>query len=89
MAGYPDKAVEICQRGLKGDKKYPVFYYTMACICAQKGDGGPALEYIRQAYKYKDKMLPGESLANPLKHESFKELLKSEEFRQELERIVQ
>ncbi|MEW5922847.1 MAG: hypothetical protein AB1746_02555, partial [Candidatus Zixiibacteriota bacterium] len=87
--GHPDRAIEICMRGLKRDKKYPMFYYTIACAYANKGDGNLMLDYIRKAYKYKDNMLLGAILPNPLENESFQEMLKIEEFRKEMEKIVQ
>lgn len=89
MAGNPDKAIEICERGLKRQKKYPMFYYTIACAYAEKGDESMVLDYIRKAYKYKDNMLLGEILLNPLENESFQEMLKSEGFREELDKIVE
>ncbi|MEW6015507.1 MAG: hypothetical protein AB1690_09300 [Candidatus Zixiibacteriota bacterium] len=89
MAGQPDKAIEICQRGLKRDKKYPMFYYNLACVFAKEGDGSLMLENIRKAYKYKDRMLLGEIIPNPMESETFHEILKIEEVRKELEKIVQ
>jgi len=88
MAGQPDKAIEICERGLKRDKKYPMFYYTIARAYAEQGNGSLMLEYIRKAYKYKDRMLPGEVIPDPLEGESFQDILKIEEFRKELEKCV-
>lgn len=89
MAGYPDKAIEICERGLRRDKKYPMFYYTMACVYAEQGNGSLVLENIHKAYKYEDNMLLGEPLPDPLENESFQEMLKSDKFRKEIEKIVQ
>lgn len=89
MAGKPDKAIEVCERGLKRDKKYPMFYYTTACAYAEKGDGSLVLDYIRKAYKYKDNILLGAILPNPMENECFQEMLKTDEFREELERTAQ
>lgn len=88
FAGNPDKAIEICQRGLKQDKKYPKFYYTIAGVYAEKGDADSMLDYIRKAYKYKNNTLPGENLPDPLEDASFQEMLKNQEIREALEKIV-
>jgi tetratricopeptide (TPR) repeat protein len=85
----PDTALEICKRGLKRDKKYPMFYYTMARIYAEKGDKGLMLDNLRKAYKYKENMLLGEPLPNPLENDSFQEMLKVDGVRKEFEKLVQ
>lgn len=89
LSGNPDKAIEICERGLKQDKKYPMFYYTMACAYAMKGNTNEALHNLKKAYKYKNNTLPMETLPNPLEDESFKEAMKHEEFRKAVKKLVE
>ncbi|MEZ5357514.1 MAG: hypothetical protein R3F48_01705 [Candidatus Zixiibacteriota bacterium] len=88
LNGDPDRAIEICKRGLKQDKKYPMFYYTIACAYAEKNDGKRALENLKKAFKYKDNMLPGEVLPDPFEDESFQELLKDNDFYKGVEELV-
>ena len=76
---------------LKGSKKayenaltvypqYPMFYYNLACTCAEMDDIESVLKNLKLTYKYKSNMIAGETLPDPTKDSSFKKYLKDEKF---------
>ncbi len=74
------KAKETLEYGVSKDPTYPLFHYNLACTYAEMGDTTEAGNYLKKAFDYKANVLPGESIPDPLKDESFKKLMKSREF---------
>jgi hypothetical protein len=66
--------------GLTQDSEYPLFYYNLACTYGEMARMNEALGQLRLFYKYKVNMIPGETLPDPLKDDSFKHFVDNEEF---------
>lgn len=66
--------------GIAQDAEYPMFYYLLACTHGEMGKMDQSLEQLRLAYKYKANVIPGESLPDPLKDDSFRKFRKDKKF---------
>lgn len=76
------KAKETFEYGVSKDPTYPLFHYNLACTYAEMGDATEAGNYLKKAFDYKANVLPGESIPDPRKDDSFKKLMKNKEFRE-------
>jgi tetratricopeptide (TPR) repeat protein len=76
------KAKETFEYGVSKDPTYPIFYYNLACTYAEAGDAAKAGNYLKKAFDYKANVLPGETMPDPRKDDSFKHLMKDKEFRE-------
>lgn len=88
LTGDLTKAKETFEYGLSQDSTYPLFYYNLACAYAEMQDLKRAQENLKQAFEFKQNVLPGETMPNPLTDDSFKPHLKNKEFRAFLESLV-
>ena len=83
ITGDLQKAKETFQYGVSKDPTYPLFHYNLACTYAEMGDAAEAGNFLKKAFEYKANFLPGESMPDPRKDDSFKKLMKNnKEFRQ-------
>jgi tetratricopeptide (TPR) repeat protein len=82
ITGDLQKAKETFDYGVSKDPTYPLFYYNLACTYAEMKDVANASSYLKKAFDYKRYTLPGESMPDPRTDDSFKELMKSKEFRE-------
>lgn len=76
------KAKETFEYGVSKDPTYPLFHYNLACTYAEMGDATEAENYLKKAFDYKANVLPGESIPDPRKDDSFEKLMKNKEFRE-------
>jgi tetratricopeptide (TPR) repeat protein len=88
ITGDLEKARETFEYGVGKDPKYPLFYYNLACTYAEMGDATDAGSYLKKAFDYKSNVLPGESIPDPRKDDSFKKLMKNKEFRELAETLA-
>jgi len=65
-------AKETFEYGISQDPEYPLFYYLMACTYGEQGLMNESIEQLNLAFKYKANVIPGESLPDPLKDDSFR-----------------
>ena len=83
ITGDLQKAKETFEYGVSKDLTYPLFHYNLACTYAEMGDAAEAGNFLKKAFEYKANFLPGESMPDPRKDDSFKKLMKNnKEFRQ-------
>jgi tetratricopeptide (TPR) repeat protein len=82
ITGDLGKAKETFDYGVSKDPTYPLFYYNLACTYAEMNDSANAESYLKKAFAYKANTLPGESMPDPRTDDSFKELIKTKEFRE-------
>jgi len=83
ITGDLQKAKETFEYGVSKDPTYPLFHYNLACTYAEMGDAAEAGNFLKKAFEYKANFLPGESMPDPRKDDSFKKLMKNnKEFRQ-------
>jgi tetratricopeptide (TPR) repeat protein len=72
---------EVFQYGISRDPTYPLFYYNVACVHAEKNDLDSTMEYLRKAFEYRLNVIPGEKMPDPHKDDSFQRFLQTEKFR--------
>ena len=81
ITGNLQKAKETFDYGVSRDPEYPLFYYNLACTYAEMDDAREAKDFLKKAFDHKANTLPGESMPDPRKDDSFKKLMKDEEFK--------
>jgi len=72
---------KIIEYGISKDPNYPMFYYNLACVAAEKGDMTGAETNLKLAYDRRGNVLPGETLADARTDDSFQKLMQSKDFR--------
>ena len=83
ITGDLQKAKGTFEYGVSKDPTYPLFHYNLACTYAEMGDAAEAGNFLKKAFEYKANFLPGESMPDPRKDDSFKKLMKKDkEFRE-------
>jgi tetratricopeptide (TPR) repeat protein len=89
MSGDAKKAKDIYEWGIKREPQYPMFYYNLACACAEVNDKEGALRNLKLAFQYKQNMLPDEKMDDPREDPSFSKCLKDAAFAAELAKLKQ
>jgi tetratricopeptide (TPR) repeat protein len=67
--------------GISKDPNYPMFYYNLACVAAEKGDAAGAKTNLQLAYDRRANVLPGEAFADARTDDSFQKLMQRKDFR--------
>ncbi len=80
IGGKLPQAKATFEYGLTQDPEYPMFFYNLACTYGEMDKMNDALTQLRQAYKYKANSIPGETVPDPLKDDSFRHFIGKEEF---------
>lgn len=80
MTGDLANAERIFQYGLSKDPTYPMFSYNMACVYGEKRDLDNAVIWLKRALANKANSIPGESLPDPRKDDSFHNFLGKPKF---------
>jgi tetratricopeptide (TPR) repeat protein len=75
-------AREALTYGVSKDPDYPLFYYNLACVAAEKGDLPDTENYMKLAFERRENLIPGESFPDARVDDSFQKLLLQKEFRQ-------
>jgi tetratricopeptide (TPR) repeat protein len=68
--------------GVSKDPDYPLFYYNLACVAAEKGDVHDTEKFLRLAYDRRNNVIQGETFPDARADDSFQKLLIQDEFRQ-------
>jgi tetratricopeptide (TPR) repeat protein len=68
--------------GVTKDPDYPLFYYNLACVAAEKGDLLDTENYLKLAFERRGNLIPGETFPDARVDDSFQTLLLQREFRQ-------
>jgi tetratricopeptide (TPR) repeat protein len=84
VSGNLKKAKETFEYGLSKDPKYPMFHYNMACTYAEMNDPDKAIDYLKQAFAYKENMIKGERMPDPWTDSSFERFMNNDKFVQAL-----
>ena len=74
-------AETVARYGISQDPGYPVFYYNLACLAAEKGDVAGAEANLTASYDRRGNGIPGETFADVRKDDSFQKLLQRKDFR--------
>lgn len=88
ITGNLQKAKDTFEYGVSKDPEYPLFYYNLACTYAEMDDAAEAKDYLKKAFDRKTNVLPGESIPDPRKDDSFQKLMKNKEFRELAETLA-
>jgi tetratricopeptide (TPR) repeat protein len=75
-------AREALTYGVSKDPDYPLFYYNLASIAAEKGDLLDTENYLKLAFERRENLIPGETFPDARVDDSFQKLLLQKEFRQ-------
>jgi tetratricopeptide (TPR) repeat protein len=71
ISGNIKKARAIFEAAIKTDPDYPLYYYNLACADAEENKLSEARIHLQQAFDRKKNVLPGESIPDPTKDDSF------------------
>ena len=87
IAGKLDKARAIFEKAIAQDPDYPMYYYNLACADAGEKKLGDARVHLKAAFERKANIIPGETMPDPTKDDSFLPYQKDKEFWAFLERL--
>jgi tetratricopeptide (TPR) repeat protein len=76
------RARETLKYGVSKDSDYPLFYYNLACVAAEKGDLPDTENYLKLAFERRENVISGETFPDARVDDSFQKLLLQKEFRQ-------
>ncbi|HEX4544805.1 MAG TPA: hypothetical protein VH110_00505, partial [Candidatus Acidoferrum sp.] len=82
ITGDLTSAREVLTYGVSKDPDYPLFYYNLACVAAEKGDLPDTETYLKLAFERRENVIPGETFPDARVDDSFQKLLLEKEFRQ-------
>jgi len=71
ISGDTAKARAIFDKAIASDSDYPMYYYNLACADAQEHKLDGARTHLQQAFARKANVIPGESMPDPSKDDSF------------------
>lgn len=71
ISGNISKAREIFNAAIAKDPDYPLYYYNLACADAEENNLADARVHLQDAFARKANVLPGESVPDPTKDDSF------------------
>jgi tetratricopeptide (TPR) repeat protein len=76
-----DRSEATYRYGIGKDPAYPGFYYGLACVFAERDDLDKIIEYLRKSFSLKANVIPGESIPDPAKDDSFQRFMSNQKFR--------
>jgi tetratricopeptide (TPR) repeat protein len=68
--------------GVSKDPEYPLFYYNLACVAAEKGDAHDTEKLLKLAFDRRNNVIQGETFPDARADDSFRKLMLQDEFRQ-------
>jgi len=71
IAGEVEKARAIFEKGIAEDPDYPLYYYNLACADAEEKKLGDTRVHLQAAFARRANMIPGETIPDPTKDDSF------------------
>ena len=87
ITGDLQHAQETFDYGLSKEPKYPMFYYNLACVSAERNDMDTTIDYLQKAFALKTNVISGESMPDPRKDDSFQSFMSNERFRKFVESL--
>ena len=67
--------------GVSKDPDYPMFYYNLGCVYAERGDMDKAMSYLSKAFPRRANSILGEGMPDPRQDDSFQRFMSNERFR--------
>ncbi len=80
LSGNLKRSREVNQAAIAVDPDYPLYYYNLACVDAEERNVAEAQHHLQQAFARRANTIPGESLPDPTKDDSFQKLRKDKSF---------
>jgi hypothetical protein len=65
------KARAVFEKAVAADPDYPLYYYNLACADAEEHNLAGAKKHLQEAFDRKANVIPGESMPDPAKDDSF------------------
>ena len=65
------KARSVFENAIAEDPDYPLYYYNLACADAEEKNLAGAQKHLREAFDRKANVIPGETMPDPTKDDSF------------------
>ncbi|HTR48722.1 MAG TPA: tetratricopeptide repeat protein [Verrucomicrobiae bacterium] len=81
ITGDLEKSEAALNYGVSKDPDYPMFYYNLACVYAERGDTDKTMSYLGSAFARKQNAIPGEDMPDPRQDDSFHAFMSNERFR--------
>lgn len=82
ISGQLDKAHSVLKEAIPVDPEYPLNYYNAACTFAEQGKKADMLSNLALAFRFKDHMIGGRPLPNPLTDSSFRAFVDDKDFKE-------
>jgi hypothetical protein len=67
--------------GASKDPDYPLFYYNLACVAAERGEVRETEKYLKMAVERRQNVIAGENFPDARGDDSFQKLLVEDDFR--------
>jgi tetratricopeptide (TPR) repeat protein len=71
MSGDIAKSRALFEAAIVEDPDYPLYYYNLACADAEEKKLSDAQAHLQQAFARKANVIPGETMPDPTKDDSF------------------
>jgi hypothetical protein len=87
ITGDVTHARETLNYGVSKDPDYPMFYYNLACVAAERGGLLDTEKYLTLAFERRANTIPGETFPDARDDDSFQKFLLQKEFRHFLDSL--
>jgi tetratricopeptide (TPR) repeat protein len=87
ISGDIAKARAIFTAGIAANPEYPMYYYNLACADAEENKLSDARLHLQQAFARKANIIPGETMPDPTRDDSFTPYKENREFWSFLEKL--
>jgi hypothetical protein len=81
ITGDLEHAEATLKYGVSQDPSYPMFYYNLACVAAERKDMNTAMDFLGKAFARKANSIPGERMPDPRQDDSFGRFMSNDQFR--------
>lgn len=88
ISGDLARAEDTFNYGVSQDPGYPMFYYNLGCTYAERNDMDKAIGFLKKAFSLKANSVPGESVPDPRKDDSFQRFMSNDRFRKFADSLV-
>jgi tetratricopeptide (TPR) repeat protein len=88
ITGDLDHAQQVFEYGIRKEPGYPLFYYNLACTYAERKNMDRAMSFLKTAFDLKANLIPGETMPDPRRDDSFQEFMKDKKFRDFVNSLV-
>lgn len=80
LSGDMTRSRKVNEDAAARDPDYPIYYYDLACVDAEKGNADAARAHLQQAFDRRRNVLPGETFPDPATDDSFAKLKDDKSF---------